>query len=183
MMFEWWFHCVFCISKHGYAYQNCLSMTNVNKFTWLLGHLEWKFFLCWDFWGLFTRVLSGHLSNFPENFSFLHFLPGWTLMFLGYEWRSGSVSALPCERPWFASRIRLREIIPANNCTMQGQNNWGIGAPRVWWSSEWHGRCFVDQWSSGSYVAEVFIRSWLRHPTTVSSMWTIPQRVKNSKRH
>ena len=39
------------------------------------------------------------------------------------EWRSGSVSALPCERPGFASRTRLREIIPANNCTMQGQNN------------------------------------------------------------
>ena len=41
------------------------------------------------------------------------------------EWRSGSVSALPCERPRFASRTRLREIIPANNCTMQGQSNWG----------------------------------------------------------
>ena len=41
------------------------------------------------------------------------------------EWRSGSVSALPCERPGFASRTCLREIIPANNCTMQGQNNWG----------------------------------------------------------
>ena len=48
------------------------------------------------------------------------------------EWRSGSVSALPCERPGFASRIRLREIIPANNCTMQGQNNWGNwGSPGV----------------------------------------------------
>ena len=35
------------------------------------------------------------------------------------------MSALPCERPGFASRTRLREIIPANNCTMQGQNNWG----------------------------------------------------------
>ena len=41
------------------------------------------------------------------------------------EWHSGCVSALPCERPGFASRTRLREIIPANNCTMQGQNNWG----------------------------------------------------------
>ena len=27
-------------------------------------------------------------------------------------------------------------------------------------------------------MAEVFIRSWLRHPTTVSSMWTLPQVVK-----
>ena len=48
------------------------------------------------------------------------------------KWRSGSVSALPCERPGFASRTRLREIIPANNCTMQGQNNWGNwGSPDV----------------------------------------------------
>ena len=48
------------------------------------------------------------------------------------EWRSGSVSALPCERPGFAFRTRLREIIPANNCTMQGQNNWGNwGSPGV----------------------------------------------------
>ena len=48
------------------------------------------------------------------------------------EWRSGSVSALPCERPGFASRTRLREIIPANNCTMQEQNNWGNwGSPGV----------------------------------------------------
>ena len=46
------------------------------------------------------------------------------------EWRSGSVSALPCERPGFASRTRLREIIPANNCTMQGQNKLGeLGLP------------------------------------------------------
>ena len=52
------------------------------------------------------------------------------------EWRSGSVSALPCERPGFASRTRLREIIPANNCTMQGQNNWGnwgsSGVMKLW---------------------------------------------------
>ena len=48
------------------------------------------------------------------------------------EWRSGSVSALPCKRPGFASRTRLREIILANNCTMQGQNNWGNwGSPGV----------------------------------------------------
>ena len=54
------------------------------------------------------------------------------LWFMLAEWRSGSVSALPCERPGFASRTRLREIIPANNCTMQGQNNWGNwGSPGV----------------------------------------------------
>ena len=60
----------------------------------------------------------------------------------------------------------------------KGRTTGGIGAPRMWWSSEWHGRCFVDSWSSGSYVAEVFIRSWLRHPSKVSSMWTLPQIVK-----
>ena len=48
------------------------------------------------------------------------------------EWRSGSVSALPCERPGFGPRTRIREIIPANSCTMQGQNNWGYwGSPGV----------------------------------------------------
>ena len=56
----------------------------------------------------------------------------WTVPRMLAEWRSGSVSALPCERPGFASRTRLREIIPANNCTMQGQNNWGNwGSPGV----------------------------------------------------
>ena len=39
--------------------------------------LNKKNFLRWDFWELFTRVLSGHPSNFPESFSFLHFFPGW----------------------------------------------------------------------------------------------------------
>ena len=54
----------------------------------------------------------------------------WSNIYVYYlaEWRSGSVSALLCERPGFASRIRPREIIPANNCTMQGQHNWGDGA-------------------------------------------------------
>ena len=48
------------------------------------------------------------------------------------EWHSGCVSALPCERPGFGPRTRLREIIPANNCTMQRQNNWGNwGSPGV----------------------------------------------------
>ena len=52
------------------------------------------------------------------------------------EWRSGSVSALPCEQSGFSPRTRLREIIPANNCTMQGQNNWGnwgsLGVMKLW---------------------------------------------------
>ena len=30
-------------------------------------------------------MLNGHQSNFPENFSFLHFFPGETLMLLGYS--------------------------------------------------------------------------------------------------
>ena len=34
-------------------------------------------FLRWDFWGLFTSVLSGSPRNFPEIFTFLHFVPGW----------------------------------------------------------------------------------------------------------
>ena len=48
------------------------------------------------------------------------------------EWRSGSESALPCERPGFGPHTCLREIILTNNCTMQGQNNWGKwGSPGV----------------------------------------------------
>ena len=30
------------------------------------------------------NVFSEHPSNFPENFSFLRFFSGWTLMLLGY---------------------------------------------------------------------------------------------------
>ena len=35
--------------------------------------LNKKKILRWDFFLLFTRVFSGHASNFHENFSFLHF--------------------------------------------------------------------------------------------------------------
>ena len=35
--------------------------------------LNKKNVLRWDFFGLFTVVLNGHPSNFPENFSFLYF--------------------------------------------------------------------------------------------------------------
>ena len=40
---------------------------------------SWIFFFssAGIFWVLFTMVLSGHPSNFPDNFSFLHFFPGW----------------------------------------------------------------------------------------------------------
>ena len=41
------------------------------------GHLEYKIYLHWDFGEVGTRVFFGHPSNFPENFSFLHFFPGW----------------------------------------------------------------------------------------------------------
>ena len=37
-------------------------------------HLELKKSLLKNFWGLFTKMFSGHPSNFPEKFSFLHFL-------------------------------------------------------------------------------------------------------------
>ena len=94
------------------------------------------------------------------------------------EWRSGIVSALPCERPGFVPRIRLREIIPANNCTMQGQNNWGNwGSPVV--MKLW-GACDVLRWlmnfrelCSGGF-----------HPKLVTPpyhgflVWTLPQIVK-----
>ena len=87
-------------------------------------------------------------------------------------------AALLCELPGFGPRTRLREIILANNCTMQGQNNWGNwGSPGVmklwvaWEMLRWLMK-FRELCSGG------FIRSWLRHPTTVSSMWTLSQIVK-----
>ena len=61
---------------------------------------------------------------------------------------------------------------------MQGQNNWrNWGSPDVmklwvaWEVLRWLMK-FRELCSGG------FIRSWLRHPTTVSSMWTLPQIVK-----
>ena len=94
------------------------------------------------------------------------------------EWRSGSVSALPCERPGFGPQTRLREIIPANNCTMQGQNNWGNwgspGVMKLWvawevlrWLMKFRELC------SGGF-----------HPKLVTPpyhgflMWTLPKIVK-----
>ena len=50
--------------------------------------------------------------------------------------------ALPCERPGFVPPMRLREIKSrAATVPCEGRTT---GAPRVWWSCEWHGRCFVD---------------------------------------
>ena len=99
------------------------------------------------------------------------------------EWRSGSVSALPCERPGFASRTRLMDIIPANNCTMQGQNNWGNwgspGVMKLWvawevlrWLMKFRELC------SGGF-----------HPKLVTSPYhgflnvNTPPHSQNSKRH
>ena len=93
----------------------------------------------------------------------------------GVDINSFSVSGLPCERPGFGPRTRLREIIPANNCTMQGQNNWGNwGSPdvmKLWvawevlrWLMKFRELCSGD-----------FHPKLLRHPTMVSSMWTLPQ--------
>ena len=75
---------VSCISKHGYAPQNAPFYDKYWKKYKILGYINRQSvamtamlnnenFLRWDFGGVFTRVLSGHPSNFPENFSFLHF--------------------------------------------------------------------------------------------------------------
>ena len=99
------------------------------------------------------------------------------------EWRSGSVSALPCERPGFASRTRLREIIPANNCTMQGQNNWGNwgspGVMKLWVAWE------VLRW----LMKFLELRSGGFHPKLVTPPYhgflnvNTPPNSQNSKRH
>ena len=90
------------------------------------------------------EVNKAHLCNYLSDKTKIafrtigHLLP-WHLEHVRCwlaEWRSGSMSALPCERPRFTSRTRLKEIIPANNCTMQGQNNWGNwdspGVMKLW---------------------------------------------------
>ena len=77
-------------------------------------------------------LFCGHLTCTNLLLSITLWAPNFSDTWQLAEWRSGSVSALPCERPGFASRARLREIIPANNCTMQEQNNWGNwGSPGV----------------------------------------------------
>ena len=83
-------------------------------------------------WGMLKlgQALQFALQNSKD--SHISYELSCTASILLAEWRSGSVSALPCGRPGFASRTRLGEIIPANNCTMQGQNNWGNwGSPGV----------------------------------------------------
>ena len=68
------------------------------------------------------------------------------------------------------------------------QTNWGdwgsLGVMKLWvaWSSEWHGRSFVDQWSSGNYAAEVFIRSWLHTLPRFLNVNT-PPNSQNAKRY
>ena len=75
-------------------------MTNIEKKYMMLGYNNREsvamaailntFFFHWDFQGLFTMGFSGYPSNFPENFSFLHFFqaeppnaPGLTRSSLG----------------------------------------------------------------------------------------------------
>ena len=99
------------------------------------------------------------------------------------EWRSGSVSVLSCERPGFASRTRLREIIPANNCTMPEQNNWGNwGSPGVMkLSVAWE----VPRWLMK--FRELCSRGF--HPKLVTPPYrgflnvNTPPNSQNSKRH
>ena len=72
--------------------------------------VEWKACFCWIKW------LTSNIRHNRNNFHLM--------------WESTIATII--ERPGFASRSRLREIIPANNCTMQGQNNWGNwGSPGV----------------------------------------------------
>ena len=125
----------------------------------------------WSWFSLQQRTKPPDLTTSPAV--------SWKLA----EWRSGSVSALPCERPGFASRTRLREIIPANNCTMQGQNNWGNwgspGVMKLWvawevlrWLMKFRELC------SGGF-----------HPKLVTSPYhgflnvNTPPNSQNSKRH
>ena len=108
---------------------NCIKITQKQAWGSLI-HFAWKKSMYFrEYVCRFSRKLHyfcilgvSHLKVFP-----------WPQL---AEWRSGSVSALPCERPGFTSRTRLREIIPANNCTMQGQNNWGNwgfpGVMKLW---------------------------------------------------
>ena len=99
------------------------------------------------------------------------------------EWRSGSVSALPCERPGFASRARLSEIIPANNCTMQEQNNWGNwGSPGV--------MKLCVAWEVLRWLMKFReLCSWGFHPKLVTPPYhgflnvNTPPNSQNSKRH
>ena len=118
-------------------------------------------------------VSKGQHSTFNDS---------WTRSYLA-EWRSGSVSALPCERPGFASRTRLREIIPANNCTMQGQNNWGNwgypGVMKLWVAWEvLHWLMKFRELCSGGF-----------HPKLVTPPYhgflnvNTPPNSQNSKRH
>ena len=94
--------------------------------------------LCYDYF----FIPDWHIETLYECLPFgwivdctLHLMvlkPNYCRSTRSYIWRSGSVSALPCERPGFGPRTCLREIILANNCTMQGQNNWGNwGSPGV----------------------------------------------------
>ena len=90
------------------------------------------------------------------------------------EWCSGSVSALPCERPGFASRTRLREIIPANNCTMQEQNIWGNwGSPGVMklWVALYNNLESYDNLEFQVVVRNLEIDEWSVNPANIA-LWS-----------
>ena len=102
-----------CLMRHGHSIDPC-GITN--------GHLDHK---SSDTLALRSTYTTGQV-RVPNQYKDIRYK-----LIKDISWLSG-VSALPCERPGFASRTRLREIIPANNCTMQGQNNWGNwGSPGV----------------------------------------------------
>ena len=175
-----------------------LNIPNVFSYrrfwTWMSNHIPqkvWNVFLgalisdkiCqskWTLWLFHSRCLY-IMILFAQLL--MHKVLGVLLLNELAEWRSGSVSALPCERPGFASRTRLREIIPANNCTMQEQNNWGNwgspGVMKLWvawevlrWLMKFRELC------SGGF-----------HPKLVTPPYhgflnaNTPQNSQNSKRH
>ena len=121
-----------CSRKHGWTRQSALERhTNREIIVWLKhkSYRHLSFESATSLKAQYESAISFEPTvTYQKWFSKTKFALRYKLA----EWRSGSVSALPCERPGFASRTRLREKIPANNCTMQGQNNWGNwGSPGV----------------------------------------------------
>ena len=118
-----------------------LPKNSAENFTWYRVFARMKFLqdnLSW------LPEIKGHLQFLQDNFSWTI---NWNLQVRFFVVRKhctlmakwGNVlhrSAPTCERPGFGPRTRLREIIPANNCTMQGQNNWGnwgsLGVMKLW---------------------------------------------------
>ena len=128
----------------------------------------------WDLLYIHQGFLEACNTNYLNYYCYYHYYN-----YHYYGWRSSNRSALSCEWPWIGSWIRIREKIQANFCTIRGPENWGNWSSRVWWSSAWHKRFFVDKWSAGSYVVEIFFRSRLCHSTTVFINTNLPRIVKS----